>query len=143
MLPRCRLNLDDAVTVIRNLSFSPSKTHESLSKNEIESLVGKRVQKALLSFSKRQSSQLQHVRDLLGENESSYGGKDKTKSPKNKAKRKKRYKSSEQGMFCSKYGGKDQMTGHDDCTLPSFLTKKRKAERSQSCSAKEGPFGNS
>lgn len=48
--PRCRLNLDDAVIVIRNLSFYLSKTHESMPKDRIEKLVGKRVQKALLSF---------------------------------------------------------------------------------------------
>ena len=41
--PRCRLNLDETVVVLRNLSFSPSKGKQMFCRTDVEDIVGQKV----------------------------------------------------------------------------------------------------
>lgn len=52
--PRCRLNLYDAVTVIRNLSFNGQNGSQMYTKAEIDNIVCQQVQFAMLALSKNQ-----------------------------------------------------------------------------------------
>jgi len=128
--PRCRLNLDDAVVVLRNLSFSPSKEAQSYSKSEIENIVGQKVQSALLSFSQTAKGQ-SSVMSRLGTttNETKKGGSKRknkgTKSSKNTPTGK---SASNKQNVCYDCGSDDHFRGSDQCEEPSFMTKKIKSE---------------
>lgn len=54
--PRCHLNLDDVVTVTRNLSFTPGNSVRNYSKADLKNIVRQKLQTALYSISQSQNS---------------------------------------------------------------------------------------
>ena len=130
--PRCRLNLDDAVVVLRNLSFSSGKEKTSYSKAEIENIVGQRVQSAMLAMSKSAGPS---TGSGASRGSSSKASK---KNKKNKDKKENKRKASEvDNDFCYDCGSTTHRRGDDSCPKPSFMTKRLKDKGRYSSS--EGP----
>ena len=115
--PRFRLNLDDDVTVIRNLSFNGQNGAKMYTRAEIDTIVGHKVQSAMLTLSKGQFHTSQG-------SESKRQGQSCRPSPQSQ----KRNSSSD--SFCYDCGDPNHMSGSPECKTPSFLTKKRRSERS-------------
>ena len=112
--PRCRLNLDDAVMVLRNLSFPSSHDQKSLSKTDIENIVGQRVnnivgqrvQAALLSYAQENNINLSaSLNRVPGASTSSRPQKGKKNS--NKSRGEKRPAPKDNDDVCTTVGKKD------------------------------------
>lgn len=124
--PRCQLNLDDAVSVLRNLSFTPAK-EKDISKS-IESIVGQHVQSALLSMTANGSA---GVLARLGDNPN---------SPRRTDKKRKRnddhsIPQNQKEIRCYDCGEPGHKRGSSECKRPSFFTselKKRKNNQGSS-----------
>ena len=125
--PRCRLNLDDAVSVLRNLSFSPSKDAPTYTKAQLDNMVNQRVQKALLAFTQKDShTQGQKSNDAnskkgrrhKNQNRQNQQGRSSTPIPTKSGKRPR----------CYDCGSSDHVRGDDECKSPAFWTKKLRSE---------------
>ena len=128
--PRCRLNLDDAVTVLRNLSFSNSK-EKSYTKSEIANIVGQQVQSAMLSFSK-DSAGKSKPGSSAGPSSSSHTPPNKGKKSNNSNKGKRKREDHAGPTFCYDCGATDHKRGDEVCSKPSFMTKRLKEKGSYS-----------
>ena len=119
--PRCRLNLDDAVSVLRNLSFTPAKEAPSYTKSELDHMVNQRVQKALLAYTS-------HNTELSATAKEPRKGKSKKSKKSGTATRSSPKLSGTKRLRCYDCGSTDHERGSDDCSAPSFWTKKLKSE---------------
>ena len=128
--PRCRLNLDDAVTVLRNLSFSNSK-EKTYTKSEIANIVGQQVQSAMLSYSK-ESAGKPKPGPSAGPSAPSYPSSNKGKKSNNSNKGKRKREDNPGPKFCYDCGATDHKRGDEACSKPSFMTKRLKEKGSYS-----------
>ena len=108
---RCRLNLDDAVTVIRNLSFNGQNDAQMYARAEIDNIVGQKVQFAMLTLSK-------------GQVHTSQGSESKRQRQSRRPSLQSQKRKSSSDSFCYDCEDPNHMSGSPECKNPSFLTKK-------------------
>ena len=127
--PRCRLNLDDAVSVLRNLSFTPAKETPTYTKSQLDNMVNQRVQKALLAFSSQERKNDQG--DQNGQKVQRRSSKKKNKNRQTKIRNRSSDSTpNESGKRsrCYDCGATDHARGDDTCQNPAFWTRKLKAD---------------
>ena len=124
--PRCRLNLDDAVIVLQNLSFSPGNDQRTYTKSELQTIIGKEIQTAMLSYASNQKGNKSNVPDRTGSTPPKKYRK--AKNPPKGDNRNEKKRPREESEFCKDCGSNEHSRGSDECKTPSFYTKKLKSE---------------
>ena len=118
---RCRWNLDDAVVVLRNLSFSPSKEKQMYHRTDIENMVAQKVQTTLFALS--EAPRKSPVFTRLGPARACFA---EAPRPLNAVVRRKSGRSTHD--FCYDCGSTSCIRGEDECHSPSFMSKKLKSQ---------------
>ena len=130
---RYTLHLDDAVSVLKSLSLSTKTANVSLSKSDIEDIVGKRVQKAFLSLNKSSNQDSQSFPNTSkkhqGSSSKQAGSSKQTPTKQSAQGNKSLPKRKRDPGFCMDCGLDKHRRGDDDCESPSFMTKKLRTER--------------
>ena len=119
--PPCRLNLDDAVVVLRNLSFSPSKEKQMYSRTDIEDIVSQKVQNALFALS--EAPRKSPLLNRLGPTRARVA--QAPRAPNEVVKRKSGRSTHD---FCYDCGSTSHIRGDEQCHSSSFMTKRLKSQ---------------
>lgn len=134
---RPRLNLDDAVTVIRNISFSSTKETISYTRSELENIIGQRINRAMMSV---QATAGSRTRPIIvpgstptgiqkpGKTKKRRGGLNPNRNSGNEVNPKRSKQGTERDLYCFDCGSKNHIRGSADCRRPSFQTRKLKSE---------------
>ena len=115
--PCCLLNLDDAVVVLQNLSFSPSKEKQMHSRTDKENIVGQKVQTPL--FALLEAPRTSPMLTRLGPARVRFA-----EAPRAQHEGVKRKSGRSTHELCYDCGSTSHILGEDECHSPSFLTKK-------------------
>lgn len=118
----CLLDFDDAVTVLRFLSFSSSKDIKSNTKSEIENIVVQRVQFSLLSFYKEFGCSKHPSHVGTSSSSATTDVAESSGSKKKSRKTRGRHKTFTRTPFYNS-GEATHKRGDDSCKSPSFLIK--------------------
>ena len=136
--PRCILSLDDAVTVLRCLAQTGSKSDHVITKAEVDSAVDLKV-RSFFSHHTGNESDRNSTKDRG--NRKTFGTKrkfDGTSSSKNSSKKGPLYPKGKRfklfdlvGNSCMDCGSTQHMRGDPECKLPSFATRKLREAKSK------------
>lgn len=121
----CKLHLEDAVSVLGNLTLTAFGSSSGISMKDVESLVERNVQRALLSVA--HTGQVAQQDKSFGNNKGNYSKNHST------GKRRSNPRGSSEGKIITCYdcGEKDHKRGDLRCKNPSFITKRRRMESSE------------
>ena len=136
---RCKLSLEDAVAVLGNLTLT-SGSLAAMNAKEVENLISKNVQKALLAANAipGHSTKKASKEKVSPKKSKNKPGTSSDKSPVSR--KRPRDNSDEQcdEQVCFDCGQPDHKRGDDKCPRPSYLTMKIKAKRAKASASKDG-----
>lgn len=122
------MNLYNAVTVIRNLSFIGENDSSKYTETEINNIVDQKVQSAMLALSRGECYYFEGS-DSKKQEQYERSGQPSRNNNRSQLRKRSGNKRSSSDPFCYDCGDANHLSGSSECKSPSFLTKKRRSER--------------